>query len=224
MRSLRSRAAPAPLSEPVQAFVRRARERLAAAPAEGKPDPAVVPLRGDHELAPELAHLATDSAPLPAAVLIPVVAREQPTILFTQRTAALPVHAGQIAFPGGKMHPEDADPLATALREAEEEIGLARRFADPLGYLETYLTRTGFHIVPVVALIAPAFELSLNRGEVDEVFEVPLGFLMAPENHARHSRELNGVRRSFYAMPYGERYIWGVTAGILRNLYERLYR
>ncbi|MDO8533999.1 MAG: CoA pyrophosphatase [Xanthobacteraceae bacterium] len=219
MSSLRSRAAPAPLSEPVQAFVRRARERLASAPSQEKPNPAVVPLRGDHELTPELANVA-----LPAAVLIPVVAREQPTILFTQRTAALPVHAGQIAFPGGKMHPEDADPLATALREAEEEIGLARRFADPLGYLDTYLTRTGFHIVPVVALIAPAFELSLNRGEVDEVFEVPLGFLMAPENHARHSRELNGVRRSFYAMPYGERYIWGVTAGILRDLYERLYR
>jgi 8-oxo-dGTP pyrophosphatase MutT (NUDIX family) len=207
--------------EPVIEFVRRARERLLpVAPTIGDAAP---PSSGDHELAPELADIVRSSPSLPAAVLVPVIAREEPTILLTQRSAALPVHAGQISFPGGKLDAADPDPLATALREAEEEIGLDAGFVDPLGYLDPYLSGTGFRIVPVVALISPAFHLALNPAEVDEAFEVPLKFLMTPGNHARHSREWKGVQRSFYAMPYGERYIWGITAGILRKLYERLY-
>jgi 8-oxo-dGTP pyrophosphatase MutT (NUDIX family) len=146
-----------------------------------------------------------------------------PTLLLTLRASALPTHAGQIAFPGGKIDAGDRDPLAAALREAEEEIGLARRFAQPLGYLDPYLSGTGFRIVPAVALVAPDYQLALNRHEVDDAFEVPLDFLMEPANHARHSREWQGITRSYYAMPYGERYIWGATAGIIRRLYERLY-
>jgi len=206
--------------EPVLDFVRRARERLstvAPVSADG------LPLGGEHELSPDIADLVRNTPQVPAAVLVPVIARETPTILLTQRSASLPTHAGQISFPGGKLDPADPDPLATALREAEEEIGLAAGFADPLGYLDPYLSGTGFRVVPVVALISPAFEMTINPAEVDEAFEVPLDFLMSPANHSRQSREWKGIMRSFYAMPYGERYIWGITAGILRKLYERLY-
>jgi 8-oxo-dGTP pyrophosphatase MutT (NUDIX family) len=144
------------------------------------------------------------------------------TVLLTTRAAALRDHSGQIAFPGGKIDEGDASPVATALREAEEEIGLARAHVTPLGFLDAYLTGTGYRIVPVVAAVDPAFVLAINHGEVDEVFETPLDFLMNPANHRRHGREWKGVYRSYYAMPYGERYIWGATAGILRNLHDRL--
>lgn len=169
-------------------------------------------------------HLADPEAPQakPAAVLIPVVARSAPTVLLTQRAVNLSSHAGQIAFPGGKIDAADASPLAAALREAEEEIGLDRALIQPLGYLQPFLTRTGYSIVPVVSLVRPEFSLTLNPGEVTEVFEVPLSFLMDPANHQRQSREWQGRRRYFYAMPFGDRYIWGITAGILRNLWERL--
>jgi 8-oxo-dGTP pyrophosphatase MutT (NUDIX family) len=161
----------------------------------------------------------------PAAVLVPVVAREEgATVLLTKRSEGLPQHSGQIAFPGGKIDECDADPIACALREAQEEIGLHARHIEPLGYLDTYATGTGFRIFPVVAIITPPFELQINIGEVDDVFEVPMRFLMDPTNHQRHIREgSNGVTRSFHAMPYGERYIWGATAGMLKNFYERLY-
>lgn len=158
----------------------------------------------------------------PAAVLVPVVAREEPTILLTERSSALQSHSGQIAFPGGKIDPTDATPLDAALREAEEEIGLARAHVRPLAYMPPFLSRTGYLITPVIGLVTPPFALTINPREVVDAFEVPLSFLMDPQNHQRQSREWEGQIRYFYAMPYGDRYIWGITAGILRNLWERL--
>jgi 8-oxo-dGTP pyrophosphatase MutT (NUDIX family) len=158
----------------------------------------------------------------PAAVLIPVVARPEPTILLTQRSSALPSHSGQIAFPGGKIDPQDGTPLAAALREAEEEVGLDRGFVRPLGYLLPFLSRTGYLITPVVGMVQPGFTLTLNPSEVTDAFEVPLAFLMDERNHQRQTRQLNGRDRVVYAMPYGERYIWGITATILRDLWQRL--
>lgn len=159
-----------------------------------------------------------------AAVLVGLVAYpKEVRVLLTQRAASLRVHAGQIAFPGGKIESDDESPVAAALREAEEEIGLPPSHVEPLGYLDPYVTGTGFRVIPVVARIEPHFALRLNPGEVEDAFETPFAFLMDAANHALHSRELEGQLRRFYAMPYGERYIWGITAGILRNLYERLY-
>jgi 8-oxo-dGTP pyrophosphatase MutT (NUDIX family) len=158
----------------------------------------------------------------PAAVLIPVVEHAQPTVLLTQRSAHLADHAGQIAFPGGKIDATDASPLDTALREAWEEVGLDRSFVDPIGYLGLYGTSFGFRILPTLARVKPGFTLKLNQSEVADAFEVPLSFLMDPANHQLHSKEFRGMERSFYAMPYAERYIWGATAGILRMLYERI--
>jgi 8-oxo-dGTP pyrophosphatase MutT (NUDIX family) len=210
-------------AEPVLDFVRRARDRLSPlAPDVGAPISSTT-ASGDHLLSPDMIPVLEAMPQRRAAVLVPVIAREEPTVLLTLRSAALNDHAGQISFPGGKLDPSDPDPLATALREAEEEIGLASGYTDPLGYLDLYITGTGFRIVPVVALVSPAFDLRINPSEVDEAFEVPLAFLMSPDNHSRGSREWNGIRRSFYVMPYRERYIWGITAGILRRLYERLY-
>ena len=121
------------------------------------------------------------------------------------------------------MDASDAAPLDTALREAEEEIGLARRFVEPIGYLDPYLSSTGFRIMPVVAMIDPAHHLRIDPSEVESAFEVPLGFLMDPARHETHERVWRGAMRRYYAMPYGDYYIWGVTAGILRNLYEKVY-
>jgi 8-oxo-dGTP pyrophosphatase MutT (NUDIX family) len=153
-----------------------------------------------------------------------VVDHPQPTVLLTQRSAHLNDHAGQISFPGGKIEPTDVSPLETALREAEEEIGLQREFVDPIGYLDLYGTSFGFRILPTVARVKPGFALRVNRSEVDDAFEVPLAFLMNPANHQIHSRQFRGIERHYYAMPYAERYIWGATAGILRVLYERICR
>ena len=159
----------------------------------------------------------------PAAVLTPIVARREGlTVLLTQRATALRAHSGQIAFPGGQIDPGET-PLAAALREAREEIGLEPRLVEPLGWLDPYLTGTGFRIAPLVALIDPALSLTLNALEVDEAFETPLAFLMNPANHRLEEREWQGRWRKFYVMPYDGRYIWGATAGILRNLYERLF-
>lgn len=162
-------------------------------------------------------------APTPAAVLIPLVQREQGlTLLLTQRTSHLTDHAGQIAFPGGRAEAYDASPVDTALRESEEEIGLQRRHVDVLGVLPTYYTGTGYSVVPVVGLVTPPFELRADPNEVEEIFEVPLAFLMDGLNHQRLSAELPSGRRRFYAMPYQRFYIWGATAGMLRNLFHFL--
>jgi 8-oxo-dGTP pyrophosphatase MutT (NUDIX family) len=186
-------------------------------------DPSAPARRGDLDLDPAAWERAGVVASRPAAVLVPVVDRPTPTVILTLRTADLASHAGQIAFPGGKIDPDDASPLGAALREAQEEIGLAPALVEPLGYLDLYLTFSGFRIVPTVARVAPGYALNLNKSEVSEAFEVPLSFLMGPQNHQRHSRDWKGITRQYYAMPYEDRYIWGVTAGILRNLYERLY-
>ena len=179
--------------------------------------------RGDLDLDPAAWERAGVVASRPAAVLVPVIDGPTPSVILTLRTGDLPNHAGQIAFPGGKIDPDDESPLGAALREAEEEIGLAPALVEPLGYLDLYLTFSGFRILPTVARVAPGYALDLNKSEVSEAFEVPLAFLMGPENHQRHSRDWKGITRQYYAMSYRDRYIWGVTAGILRNLYERLY-
>lgn len=179
----------------------------------------------DFDLNPELAAevLASRSPLRPAAVLVPVVARPKLTVLLTQRTDGMAHHAGQVAFPGGKMEPGDADPIATALREAEEEVGLDRRFVEPLGYLDAYRTGTGYRIFPVVALVRDGFDLTLDPREVADAFEVPLAFLMDEQNHRTHVRPWRGVDRRFYAMPFAQRYIWGATAGIMKNMHQRLF-
>jgi 8-oxo-dGTP pyrophosphatase MutT (NUDIX family) len=152
-----------------------------------------------------------------------VVEREQPMVLLTQRTAHLTDHAGQISFPGGKIDAEDKTPADAAMREAWEEIGLDRKFIAPVGYLDLYLTTRGYRIVPLLARVRGDFTLTLNRSEVDDAFEVPLAFVMELANHRRHSRDWNGMTRSYIEIVFGERNIWGVTAGILRNLHERIY-
>jgi 8-oxo-dGTP pyrophosphatase MutT (NUDIX family) len=205
-------------------FFRRAEERLSLEVPAGLADPDTLPKRGDHDLDPVLSAIAAVRPIKPAAVLIPVVERDEPMVLLTQRAVHLPDHAGQIAFPGGKIDKGDATPMAAALREADEEIGLADKYIEPIGYLDLYLTTLGYRIVPTLARVRPGFSLALNRSEVDDAFEVPLAFLMEAANHQRHSREWQGMTRTYYAIPFGERYIWGVTAGILRNLYERIYQ
>ena len=158
----------------------------------------------------------------PASVLVPIVAHERLTVVFTQRTSHLKHHSGQISFPGGRAEPEDPTPEFTALREAEEELGLAPERVEVLARLPEYCTRTGFCVTPVVGLLAPPLVLAPDRGEVEEVFEVPLAFLLDPRNHERRTRELQGQTVGFYVIQYGERHIWGATAGMIVNIYGRL--
>ena len=208
---------------PAHDFFTRARARLTLDVPAALNDHAAQAKRGDLDLDPVLWERAGVKATRPAAVLIPVVDRPEPMVLLTLRTE-LPSHPGQIAFPGGKIDPHDATPADAAMREADEEIGLARSLIDPIGYLDLYLTFSGFRILPTLARVAPDYRLALNASEVADAFEVPLAFLMEPANHQRKSRDWKGIERNYYAMPFGERYIWGVTAGILRNLYERIYQ
>jgi len=159
-----------------------------------------------------------------AAVLVPVIERpEGLTVLFTQRTAHLNDHAGQVSFPGGRCEVTDASPVFTALRETEEEIGLAPELIEILGILSEYRTGTGFSVTPVVGLVRPPFDLHPDSFEVAEVFETPLAFLLDPANHQRHSMEIGGVLRHYYAMPYEGHFIWGATAGMLVSLHRLLY-
>ena len=172
-----------------------------------------------------------ERTPAPASVLIPIVLRDEPTVLLTLRTDHLTDHPSQISFPGGRSEPGDADAVATALREAEEEIGLAADWIEVLGSLPIYTTSTGFIVTPVVGLVQPGFDLKPDPSEVAEVFEAPLAWLMDPAHHQRHAVELRGALREFLSMPWPgvdaggapRRYfIWGATAAMLRNLYRFL--
>lgn len=216
-----------PLAEPdndpvltPDAFSRLARAKLLAMPAPRPPhEQRTSP--SDYDLNPSM---WKPSPPLrAAAVLVPVVAREPLSVLLTQRAPTLSQHAGQIAFPGGRIDGEHETATQAALREAEEEIGLPPQFVTPLGFLDTYRTGTGYSIQPLVGLVKPGFHITLSEGEVAEAFEVPLAFLMNEQNHEMHTRYWEGGDRRFYAMPFEGRFIWGATAGILKNMHKRLF-
>jgi 8-oxo-dGTP pyrophosphatase MutT (NUDIX family) len=181
------------------------------------------PSVSDHAPAGGRPELAAPAPLRPAAVLLPIVDRPGGlSVLLTLRASDLRAHSGQVAFPGGKIDAGET-PCDAALREAQEEIGLEERFIEPLGWLDPYFTGTGFRVAPLIALVDPSFALKINKLEVDEVFETPFAFLMDPANHLLEDREWQGRRRKYYAMPREGRYIWGATAGILRNLYEKLF-
>ncbi|MCO6178928.1 CoA pyrophosphatase [Ciceribacter sp. RN22] len=180
---------------------------------------------GDHLLNPETLQEIEGLQFKDAAVLVPVVddGDDGAKVILTQRTTRLRKHSGQIAFPGGGIDETDVSPEEAALREAQEEIGLDPAYVETVGRLPQYLSATGFRIFPVLSVVRRGFTITPNPHEVESVFEVPLSFLMNPENHQRDSRDWRGIVRHYYVMPYAERYIWGITAGIIRTLYERLY-
>jgi 8-oxo-dGTP pyrophosphatase MutT (NUDIX family) len=179
---------------------------------------------GDHRFNPELRHFIVRDGLRDAAVLIPVVDhKDGATVILTKRTEKLRHHSGQVAFPGGSIDPTDASAEDAAQRETEEEIGLDRGFVEVIGRLPDYVSGSGYRVAPVLGVVRPGFLLTLNVDEVDDAFEVPLAFLMDEVNHGRESREWQGHMRHYYVMPYGDRHIWGLTAGIIRVLYERLY-
>lgn len=179
---------------------------------------------GDHRFNPDLAPFFERSQLRDAAVLIPVVDRgDEAGVILTKRTEKLRSHSGQISFPGGRLDPTDPTPEFAALRETEEEIGLTSDYIEVVGRMPDYISGSGFRISPVLSVVKPGFRLTINEDEVDDAFEVPLSFLMDPANHNRESGIWQDQERFFYTMPFGERYIWGITAGIIRTLYERLY-
>jgi 8-oxo-dGTP pyrophosphatase MutT (NUDIX family) len=201
-------------------LLRRLETRLA--PLEEAGHLAAAPARSDFDLNP--AFRPASGGPLkPAAVLAPIVARPDGyTILLTQRTADMPTHAGQVAFPGGRLQAGE-DAVTAALRETEEETGIAQRFIAPIGAFDAYQTVTGYAVAPIVGLVDPAFTLNPDPREVAVVFEAPAAFLFDPANHQTHTRAWGETSRSFYVMPYQDHFIWGATAGMLRALYLRLY-
>lgn len=203
-------------------FFRRAHERLNFNVPPGLTDAAVLAPTGDFGTDAMLQVIARERPVRPAAVLVPIVERDVPTVLLTKRAEHLNEHAGQVSFPGGKIDPTDATPMDAALREADEEIGLKHAFIEPIGYLDVYATGFGFRILPTLARVRPGFDLAINANEVDDVFEVPLAFLMDPINHKLGHKEFRGMQRSFYEMPFEQHYIWGATAGMLRAMYERI--
>lgn len=201
--------------------------RFAAAPTPGRrraPGQGLESWRGDHELNPDMLPEGWAAGGLvAAAVLVGLVERPGGlTVLLTRRTEHLSDHAGQISFPGGRAVPADADALATALREAEEEVGLERTLVRPVGRLDTYLTRTGFAVTPLVALVQPPEAFLPDAYEVAEVFEVPLDFAAIKGNYRREARTFEGRARQFYVLHWRDYYIWGATAGMLVNLAEIL--
>ena len=197
--------------------------RLERAPSARVFDNQLKPPRSDYDSNPPGRPARGLVAQRPAAVLVPIVARpEGLSVILIQRPEAMGAHAGQVSFPGGKMDAADASPVETALREAEEEIGLARAHVEVLGFLDCYQVGSGFRIVPVVGLVTPPFTLDVHAREVVDAFEVPLAFLMDSANHQKQSREMRGETQWFYAMPYRGRFIWGATANMIRNLFERL--
>ena len=180
--------------------------------------------RSDFDLNPDMTRTRAIEQLTAAAVLVPLVVRHgEYHVILTVRANHLPSHAGQVSFPGGKVDPRDADLASTALRETQEEIGLHREQIRLLGYLDLYETRTGYSILPVVGEVVANFELKLAREEVEAAFEVPVSFLMNPENHQRHQVKVRGALRNYYAMPYEGQYIWGATAGIIKAMYDLLY-
>jgi len=194
------------------------RSRLAGSVPRHGPDEWLIP--GRFESGGKRSFLPRD--PVPAAVLMPLVERGELTVLFTQRATQLRNHAGQISFPGGRIEADDAGPAAAALREAREEIGLDARFVSVIGYLPDHVVPSGFSITPVVAFVQPGFELLLASEEVEDTFEVPLSYLFDPANHRLQVRPspITGEEVEFRDIPFGERTIWGATAGMLHTLYR----
>jgi 8-oxo-dGTP pyrophosphatase MutT (NUDIX family) len=205
------------LDEIARSEMSELRSRLLPEP----PPVSLTPVRSDYDLNPGARPNATRQL-APAAVLLPILVRTEPSVLFTRRTPHLSRHAGQVSFPGGRLHADDPSLVSTALRETEEETGIGPAFVQIAGFLDGYETGTGFAILPVVGLLREGFVLAPDPNEVEEIFEVPLAFLLDPLNRERRSMDWQGRPREFYAFAYGSHYIWGATAGILVNFADRV--